>query len=229
MVRVAAIVEGQTELNFVRDQLAAHLVSHEIVIWPILSGGARRRGGVPAWEAASAEIIRTLKTRVCCTTMFDYYGMPESWPGRVGSKTLPWRERARHVEGAIQSRVVSDFKEKLGSDLDPRCFIPYVQLHEFEAMVFSDPRILAEVAEPGSPDLLQRKFEEILVEAGEPEAINDSYETCPSRRITNLVRAYRKPLHGPIATNRIGLSVLRTKCPHFASWLERLESLAMLS
>ncbi len=48
---------------------------------------------------------------------------------------------------------------------------------------------------------------------------------CPSRRITDVVGAYKKRAHGPIVTSRIGLDGLREKCDHFASWLNRIESI----
>ncbi|MFI4860398.1 MAG: DUF4276 family protein, partial [Phycisphaerales bacterium JB063] len=105
---------------------------------------------------------------------------------------------------------------------------PYVQLHEFEALAFSDVDVLAEVTAPLATvplvDRLARHYQEILDVAGHPEAINDSYETCPSRRISSKVPAYRKPVHGVFVTKRIGLAALRTKCTHFATWLAKLES-----
>jgi hypothetical protein len=156
--------------------------------------------------------------------MFDYYAMPDSWPGRTSSRALPWQDRARHVEEAI----IADVQARVGDDFDTRQFIPYIQLHEFEALTFSNVTVLAEVTGPlvrMNAASLTSRFAAILDEAGHPEAINDNYETCPSRRITSLVSPYRKPLHGPIVTRRIGLSVLRTRCDHFASWLNRLEGL----
>jgi hypothetical protein len=224
MVEVVAIVEGPTEQTFVRNQLAAHLGYRDISMWAVLPGKSRRCGGVKEWDVASADIIRTLKEKRYCTTMFDYYAMPDSWPGRVSSKAVLWQDRARHVEQAL----VADIAETIGDDFDARQFIPYVQLHEFEALAFSEPAVLAAVTGPVArldPTYLQRHFQSILEEAGHPEAINDSYETCPSRRITSVVRPYRKPLHGPIVTERVGLDVLRAKCTHFATWLDRLESL----
>jgi hypothetical protein len=224
MVELVAIVEGETEQIFVRNQLAAHLGYRDIAMWAVLPGKSRRRAGVKPWEVASADIMRTLKEKRYCTTMFDYYAMPESWPGRVSSKSVPWHDKARHVEQAL----AADISEKLGDKFDSRRFIPYIQLHEFEALAFAGPRQLAAVTAPvarSDPGYLQRHFESILEKAVHPEAINDSYETCPSRRIASVVRAYRKPLHGTIVVDRIGLEVLRAKCSHFAGWLDRLESL----
>jgi hypothetical protein len=106
-----------------------------------------------------------------------------------------------------------------------------VQLHEFEALVFADTAILAEAAAAVSNRLaeaLRRSMQAIIDDAGDPEAIDDGYETCPSRRITKLAPGYRKPTLGPIVAQRIGLPVLRGKCKHFAAWLSKLERLGSL-
>ena len=156
--------------------------------------------------------------------MFDYYGMPDDWPGREASSSLAWDKKALYVE----EKVHTDIVEAMGHDFNPKYFIPYVQLHEFEALAFVDVATLASVTEPVSDLTSERmisRFEEILDEAGHPEAINDRYETCPSRRIKGIVSAYRKRTHGPIITRRVGLKALREKCGHFASWLGRLERL----
>ena len=79
-----------------------------------------------------------------------------------------------------------------------------------------------------SSERLVETFSKILRVAGHPEAINDGYETCPSRRIEKIVPAYRKRLQGPIVTRRIGIDVLREQCTHFGEWLAHLERLGAL-
>lgn len=116
----------------------------------------------------------------------------------------------------------------MGANFNPKFFVPYVQLHEFEALAFADVEALASVVKPigkHSSESLIDQFGQILTDAGDPEAINDSYETCPSRRISSIVPAYKKTAHGPIITSRIGIDVLRGRCSHFNNWLTRLEQL----
>jgi len=225
MSEVVAIVEGQAEQTFIRNQLAAHLGSRGVSMWAVLSGKTRKQGGVKKWEIARNDISRTLKEGRYCTTMFDFYAMPADWPGRAEAAGLPWDQRGVHVETAI----LADITRHIGPDFNPSQFIPYVQVHEFEALMFSDVSTLAQVAAPlcriGSA-YLETQFARILDAAGDPEAINDNYETCPSRRIMALAQGYRKRLHGPIVATRIGLDALRSKCTHFASWLGKLEALA---
>ena len=108
-------------------------------------------------------------------------------------------------------------------------FVPYVQLHEFEALAFADVGVLASVLSPigmNSSERLVEQFRGILTEAGHPEAIDDGYQTCPSRRIATIVPAYKKRSQGPIVTSRIGIETLRNECSHFGDWLTRLEQLA---
>jgi len=225
MPEIIAIVEGQTEQVFIRNQLAAHLAGRGVTIYSRLSGKARGHGGVRKWETARRDVIRTLKEKRYVTTMFDFYGLPFDWPGRQEAAGLSWEQKGSCVENAI----LDDLAAVVGHDFDRRQFIPYVQVHEFEALLFSDVGILAErvaCLARCSVGQLSGKLEEICRDAGNPEAINDNYDTCPSRRIAGLVYGYRKLLHGPGVAKAIGLDVIRRQCKHFNEWLEKLESLA---
>ena len=170
------------------------------------------------------DIVRTLKEGRYCSTMFDYYGMPIDWPGRKEAVAKKWNERARYVEERIRIAIVAT----MGGKFDPKYFIPYVQLHEFESLAFADIEVLASVLSPIAmmpTQALVHLFSVVLAEAGNPEAIDDGHETCPSRRIARIVRAYKKRAQGPIVTSRIGMDRLRLQCPHFGEWLARLEQL----
>ena len=224
MNELVVIVEGETEQTFVRDQLAAHLALHNTIVWPVLSGRRRNQGGVKRWGIAQQDIVRTLKEGRYCSTMFDFYAMPSSWPGRTEATAKPWSERASHVETMIRDDIVA----AMGGKFDPKYFIPYVQLHEFEALAFSNVETLASVLSPigrSSMRELTNRLGEILRTAGHPEAIDDGHETCPSRQIGKIVPAYRKRVQGPIVTKRIGIDVLRNQCTHFGEWLVQLEQL----
>ncbi|MDR4508280.1 MAG: DUF4276 family protein [Candidatus Brocadiaceae bacterium] len=186
MNELVVIAEGETEQTFVRDQLAAHLALYGTTVWAVLPGRHRGQGGVKKWEVARQDIIRILRERRYCSTMFDFYGLPDDWPGRVKSRTLPWNERASHVEQEIHN----DIALAMGGSFNPKFFVPYVQLHEFEALAFADVKALTSVIHPLSketPERLIGSFTEILDTAGHPEAINDNYETCPSRQIAVVV------------------------------------------
>ena len=72
---------------------------------------------------------------------------------------------------------------------------------------------------------MEPKFQRVRDEFTTPEDINDSPVSAPSKRIENLVPGYEKPLLGTLAVLEIGLDIIRTECPHFAAWLDKLESL----
>ncbi len=224
MSEIVAIVEGETEQTFVHDQLAAHLGLFGIAIWAVLPGKSRNRGGIKKWESAKNDILRTLKEGRYCTTMFDFYAMPADWPGRQNAAALPWEQRGVHVEQELLKAIATE----IGQSFNPAQLIPYVQLHEFEALMFAGTKELADLSAAmcGLPvNYLMKQFDNIITASGHPEAIDDGYETCPSRRIMSLVRGYRKRVHSPIVSKRIGLPVLRAKCAHFGNWIQKLELL----
>ena len=204
--------------------MAAQLALHNTSVWPVLSGRHRNRGGVKKWSVTRQDMIRTLREGRYCSTMFDYYALPDDWPGRTNAVSKLWNERASTVEEQIHA----DMTTAMGGSFNPKFFVPYVQLHEFEALAFADVSVLASVLSPIGrlpSERLRQYFADILTQAGHPEAINDRYETCPSRRITNVVPAYKKRAQGPIVTSRIGIDVMRAQCTHFGEWLIRLEQL----
>ena len=101
-------------------------------------------------------------------------------------------------------------------------FVPFVMFHEFEALLFSDCRAFAEAI--GRPSL-SAPFREIRDEFSSPEEINDSQTTAPSKRIAALLSGYSKIRRAELAAPAVGLDAMRSECPHFAGWLERLENL----
>ena len=152
--------------------------------------------------------------------MVDYYGMPHDWPGRAAPFTAAMSpsDRANEIEEAL----LQDICDEMGTDFNPGRFIPYVMMHEFEAMLFSDCHALATAI--GHPDLTA-DFQAIRDEFGSPEEIDDSPDTAPSKRIERLMPAYQKPTMGVQATQSIGIDAIRNQCPHFDAWLHRLETL----
>jgi hypothetical protein len=158
--------------------------------------------------------------------MFDFYGMPDNWPGRTEAAVA--YESPDRKGDFIEKAMLDDLADHAGKDFRAELFIPYVQVHEFEALLFADVTKLAEALTELSGQnqaQLAARFKSILDDAGQPEAINDGRETCPSRRINGVVSRYKKVDHGPLVAGRIGLDALRAACPHFGQWLGRLESL----
>jgi Domain of unknown function (DUF4276) len=226
-MRLLIHVEGQTEETFVNEVLRAHLVQHGYTsVEARLIGNARlrvKRGGIKSWSSVRGDIVRHLRedTTARSTLMVDYYAMPSTgeraWPGRLVSENLATLPKAQSVENALLTDITSAF----GANFNPKRFLPFVLMHEFEGLLFSDCDALAKGIGQGP---LAPLFHKIRNDFETPEDINDSPETAPSKRIENLVPGYEKPLYGALAILEIGLEKLREECPHFDGWLSTLES-----
>jgi hypothetical protein len=227
MSEIVVIVEGETEHDFVNRQLQRHLLKWSMFTKPTLPGKNFKRGGVRRWQAIKDDIIRTLKERPGrhCTTMFDFYAMPHDWPGRTVATTRPWHERGEIIERAIHADIVN----AMGSNFNAERFIPYVQIHEFEALLFSDEETLAtEICLYDQKEIgkIEQQIISILAQFPSPEAINDGRETAPSKRLLSLAPYYNKRVSGARIIENIGLEKVRQKCAHFNQWITRLETAA---
>ena len=230
MTRLLVHVEGETEETFVNEVLAQHLYDHGFSkVSARLFGNPRqriRRGGIRPWADVRKDIVNHLKEDQAGVTaiMVDYYGLPKvgsrAWPGRFHASGNPFPMKAKTVEDAL----FKDISQAIGVKASQKRarFVPYVMMHEFEAMLFSDCDGFGRGI--GHPDLGPR-FQEIRDEFSSPEEIDDSPATAPSKRIVELVPEYQKPIMGTLAVLEIGLSAIRDACPHFRSWLGHLEKL----
>lgn len=218
MKRVFVSVEGQTEETFVRDFLAPHLSTSDIFLQPVVlstkrpAAGEKFKGGATGWSQIEREIRLLLRDSsvAAVTTMFDLYGLPADVPGLVASSGLSPYQRVNVVESSIDSA------------LNETRFRPYLQLHEFEALVFVAPEIAARRS--GSPHVLEAMNLAIGV-AGSPELVNESPLTAPSKRLRSMWPGYVKTLDGPAVAAEAGLPALPASCPHFGEWVTWLLSL----
>jgi hypothetical protein len=147
--------------------------------------------------------------------MIDLYAIHHNFPG-LDEAEIMRQNPIKRVE----------FLEKsFADDIDDRRFVPYIQLHEYEAYLFSDPTCFESFYDKCSDKVEELK--RIADKYETPELINDSKETAPSKRIIAQFPDYKgaKSTYGPLLAESIGLEVIRNKCPHFNSWLSRLESL----
>lgn len=227
MARLLIHVEGQTEETFVREILRPHLYRRGFTnVSARLIGNARqreRRGGIRSWRSVRVDILNHLREDTTCleTTMVDYYALPQTgdraWPGREAAARLPYVQKAAKVEEAISE----DICREMGSTFNPEHLIPFVIMHEFEGLLFSDCERFSRAI--GRPEL-SAELQSIRNQFPSPEEINDSPITAPSKRVEGLIPGYEKPLLGALAILEIGLDTIRAECPHFHEWLARLEA-----
>ena len=216
------IVEGQTEETFVRDVLAPYWGSRGIyaVARSVETGRKNNRifrGGVTNYEKIRRDIVSWLSQRkdTYCSSMFDLYRLPIDFPGKENiSPSLKTYEKVNYLENAF------------GEDIGTTRFIPYIQLNEFETLLFAEIDKLNVFflkdhrREIGRLLTLANSYES-------PELINETEENAPSKQIIREIPSYKhnKVLIGPIVAKAIGLEVLRQRCAHFNEWMCKIESL----
>jgi len=96
-------------------------------------------------------------------------------------------------------------------------FIPYIQLHEFEGLLFSDINGFNYIPNISANNKGQIQY--IINHNPNPELINDGAATAPSVRLKNLIPRYKKTFHGPIIALENGMPSIIAKCPRFRNWI----------
>ncbi len=220
MIRLNITAEGFSEERFVTDMLRPHLwnnfgISAE-VRKVLTNRKLKKRGGIVGYQKFKNDISQWFKEcpDVYHTTLIDLYGLSTDFPGHTTTKHLQPYSR------------VSQMEQQMATDLAFGKFIPYIQLHEFEALMYADTAIMEDWLSLYNK-LPKNCFTQIKssVYGNNPELINESPETAPSKRILNLCESYDKVDDGILILKEIGLARLRSECQHFNEWLTALENL----
>lgn len=220
MKRVHIICEGQTEETFVNEVLGPHLASYEVFPSASLVGKPGHKGGYVTTARMAGDIkLRLLgDSQAWCTTFFDFYGLDSNFVGKQEASSKPsYEDKASIIEAALKKHVLDATDENV-----IRRFFPYVQMYEFEGLLFSDP---VKLAAGLYVEELEKDFVAIRNSFGTPEEINDSRTTAPSKRILELMPLYEKPLYGSLAALEVGIDTIRRECKRFNHWVGQLESL----
>ncbi len=219
MITLYVVVEGRTEERFVKSVLDPHLRAYNKTAIPIVvetsrDRSGRKRGGGGDWTKWYGTLWRLMKEQsrrdVFFTTLFDLYGLPKKFPKLAEyAGESDTRRRAEALEGAM--------KESLGEWR----LVPYLQRHEFEALVLASLDELETVLDVSNLEGLAALRQEIGTRA--PEEINDGQASAPSKRLKKHITGYRKTFHGPLAVKAAGLTKLRLRCLRFDAWITSLE------
>jgi hypothetical protein len=226
-IRVYIVTEGQTETNFINKILGPYFQSHNMTLISCTvvtksdkKAGRQYKGGISRYSKAKNDIVRCLAYAkkdpfaVYVSTMFDFYRLPNDFPGySEAQKTDDPYLKVEYLEKSLQDDICkSDFS-----------FLPYLSLHEFEALLFSDIDVVQKHF--FGPTIDVSPLVNTVSQYPNPELINSSEQTSPSKRILQCVPEYAKPIDGVEIAKKIGLDVLRAKCRHFDSWIRKLEGL----
>ncbi|MCL6220406.1 DUF4276 family protein [Zunongwangia pacifica] len=217
MKRLVIVCEGPTEQEFVRDVLQPHFLSKDIYIQiPLIK---KSGGGIVPWTVLKTQIENHLREGDSfVTTLIDYYGIPDrfNYPGWQESKTI-----------VDKSQRMDFLEQKMLADVDSvlrNRFIPYIQLHEFEGLLFNNIQSFENTFEVKEfKD--KNELENILNQYDNPELINDNPNTAPSKRLIKLIEGYNKIVYGSILAETIGINNIRRKSPRFNSWIVKIEGL----
>ncbi|MFP5272037.1 DUF4276 family protein [Coleofasciculus sp.] len=223
MIRLHIIGEGQTEEEFIKSVLREHLgyLNISTDVHCVTTKRTKKkvyRGGAVSYGKIKKDIMLWLKQdrsqEARFTTMLDLYALPNDFPkfDESQNKSDPYQK-------------VEQLEAALGNEINDPRFIPYIQLHEFEALILSDPNKLTE----RFPEY-QVNIKKLLADCENftsPELINDGSTTAPSKRINKFIPGYEdtKVSVAPLIAKKIGLPAIRQKCPHFDAWISQLEQL----
>lgn len=211
MMRVCIVCEGATEANFVKECLSPHLADRGVYAYASIlqAPSGNHKGGRVTVERLVRHLSHEYRAFDRLTTLVDFYGFQD----RAG------RSRAQ-VEQAILAGV-----GQCTTGFDPRFVLPYVQMHEFEGLLFSDVAQFQWVLD-GWSESARAALQSIRQAVQSPEEINDSPMTAPSKRLERIFGRgiYSKPEHGPIIAQEIGLDAIRSQCPQFDTWVRHLEN-----
>jgi len=93
----------------------------------VVKNGPDFKGGVTTFGKIENDIKKLLSDKkALVTTMTDYYGLPSDTPGFTPRPDGSPMEKVTYVEQSLYSYFKS-----------PSNFIPFLVLHEYEALLFS--------------------------------------------------------------------------------------------
>lgn len=229
MICLKIISEGSTEEAFVNNVLRSYFAPRGIYVYTrkILTGWNKldsrpAKGGLLKYAHFKNDVCRWIKSdkgkaNTYYTSMVDLYQFPKN-------EDSPYTKEIQQISDPFLK--VRTLEEAIKRDIDHPNFIPYVQLHEFEALLLTDPEKLL-LLYPDKKTAVDRLQDEIS--GMNPEEINEKPTTAPSKRIIKYIPEYegQKAQVGPLVVEDIGLFTLRERCSHFNEWITKLEMLAL--
>lgn len=220
MKRVFIIVEGQTEEEFVKSVLREYLINHGIYdITPIIIHTSKgHKGGFIDYIHLRNDIQRLNKSQsnVLVTTFVDFFSIPKNLPGYKVAMAKP--DCGKKVE-ALENSIKNDI-----GCLNNNTLLPYIQLHEFEALLFSSIDGFKE--QWNSEPKVIKAIEKVIAKYYNPEDINDNKNTAPSKRLETIIPNYNKIVDGNFIALSTGIDTILEKCPRFKNWINSIINLS---
>jgi hypothetical protein len=227
MKNLQIIVEGSSEETFVNDVMLRHFSFFNIFVSArkIRTGWDRinnkpAKGGLLKYIQFRNDVLRWIESdkerpNTFYTSFIDLYAFPKD-------NQSPYTNQIQNIPDPYQR--IAALEVAIAQDINHLNFIPYVQLHEFEALLLVDPDKLITMFpdEQNGINRLKKNIANL-----KPEEINETAQSAPSKRINQYLPNYerQKAQVGPLVAEDIGLTMLRNHCPHFNDWITRLEKI----
>lgn len=211
MKRIYIIVEGQTEQEFVKSIIAPHLQQFGIYsVTPVLIRTSKSgRGGFVNYEHLkndAVKLLRSQKDDFIVSMFVDFFRIPE-----IPQKEK-WEQMTNHKE------QVEEMEKCIKDDIKDHRFIPYIQLHEFEALLFSSNKGFETYFTKDNA----LETQQIIDAFDNPEEINTTPSGAPSKRLLAIKDDYEKVIEGNLIALEVGMNEILIKCPRFKAWIEKL-------
>lgn len=208
------LVEGATEEEFVNNCLRPYLNQYGIydVRAILMQTSSGFKGGDVSYSRYKRNVQLLLKREqdIIVTSLIDFYKLKTDFPKY--NESLIILDKIKRV----------DFLENaISIDINDNRMVPYIQLHEFEGLLFSNHLVFDYIPNISAANL--RKLRDATLEHDNPELLNDGFETAPSKRLIKLIPGYQKALHGPIMADELTVDVIKGKCVRFNSWLNNIK------
>jgi hypothetical protein len=152
---------------------------------------------------------------VIVTTLIDYYGLYQKYnfPNwNQGEIIIDKNARLDFLEEGMKQDISDEFRHR---------FIPYLQLHEFEGLLFNDIQFFYDQV-PKAELVGLAELKKTFADYDNPEMNNNNRETSPSHRLKRIIKGYNKPLYGHYFAEAIGIKQIRAKSPRFNQWVEKI-------
>ncbi len=215
-MRLIIIVEGKTEKEFVLETLQPYFygIGFYNVVAMEIQTGKEQKGGFVNYQHLKKDVLKMLREPdTIVTTLVDYFGMPTNLPNYANCQALNGvNQRINCLEASMKTDI--GFGDR---------FIPYIQQHEFEALLFASNRGFTNYFGEKIGDAMGN----VIAQYDNPEDINDSPQTAPSKRILSIIPSYKKVNDGNLIAMEIGLQTIMEKCPRFRAWLDQLTALVL--
>ncbi len=209
------LVEGTTEKEFVSSLIYPYLLSRGIsnVRTITIETSPGFKGGDVRYHARYKPNVQKIlrgREEMLVTSLIDFYRLRSDFPNFIASQSLtnPTEKIQLIEEGCFQ-------------DIDDPRFIPYIQLHEFEGLLFASKQGFERLF-PDLPSDNKKQLGDTVDQFSNPELINDRPEFAPSQRLARLIPEYQKPLYGTMIALENGFESILQKCPRFRNWIEML-------